>query len=409
MTRDSSTDGTTARGGRTTADRAVGGSQTRRSFLRATGVGAATVSFGVGSAVGQEEETESPEEEPTEEDSTEDDPTEVTFALEGLPALEEGYYEGWAIYGEEKVSTGVFAAAEEELSFAIDADLSMTERVAITIEPDDEMGGEPSGIVVLAGEVEDGSAELSFPTAFEDVAGSYILATPTAPLVGGESGVWFLEPGEETSASLSLPELTGGWIYEGWVVHEGVPISTGRFSDPAGADGSGIHEGRGDGPPFPGEDLITNEPDDDLLFPSDLTDGETAIAITVEPALDGTDPTGPAPYPIKPLEGAVPADAEPMTSYELEATGMALPSGTATIESGEMDDGVPIGEYTARDGDGDGLHEDVNGNGRLDSDDVVVFFDLFEDDAIQAHADAFDFSESEDVGFDDVVALYLEM
>ncbi|GAB3024594.1 serpin family protein [Natronobiforma cellulositropha] len=76
-------------------------------------------------------------------------------------------------------------------------------------------------------------------------------------------------------------------------------------------------------------------------------------------------------------------------------------------DAGESeDDGIEVGEYTARDVDGDGLYRDLNGNGRLDSDDVVVFFEHLDEPAVQGNVDAFDFSGSGSVGFGDVVALF---
>ena len=56
--------------------------------------------------------------------------------------------------------------------------------------------------------------------------------------------------------------------------------------------------------------------------------------------------------------------------------------------------------------DGDGRYEDVNGNGRLDYDDVVTLFDEFESDPIRTHPDAYDFNENDRLDYGDVVALY---
>ncbi|WP_029601464.1 alkaline phosphatase PhoX [Natronobacterium lacisalsi] len=61
------------------------------------------------------------------------------------------------------------------------------------------------------------------------------------------------------------------------------------------------------------------------------------------------------------------------------------------------------------DPDGDGRFEDVNGNGRLDYDDVVVLFEHLEDDAVQLNDEAFDFNENGRIDYDDVVALYDEL
>jgi secreted PhoX family phosphatase len=57
------------------------------------------------------------------------------------------------------------------------------------------------------------------------------------------------------------------------------------------------------------------------------------------------------------------------------------------------------------DPDGDGRYEDVNGNGRLDYDDVVTLFENLEEDSVQLNADAFDFNENGRIDYADVVAL----
>jgi PKD repeat protein len=57
--------------------------------------------------------------------------------------------------------------------------------------------------------------------------------------------------------------------------------------------------------------------------------------------------------------------------------------------------------------DGDGLYEDLNGNGRLDFDDVVCLFENF--DILGAHpliAACFDFNHNGRLDFADVVALF---
>jgi secreted PhoX family phosphatase len=58
--------------------------------------------------------------------------------------------------------------------------------------------------------------------------------------------------------------------------------------------------------------------------------------------------------------------------------------------------------------DGDGRYEDVNGNGRLDYDDVVLLFEEFDSEAVRLNETAFDFNENGKLDFDDVVTLYEE-
>ncbi|GAB3040593.1 fibronectin type III domain-containing protein [Natronobiforma cellulositropha] len=82
---------------------------------------------------------------------------------------------------------------------------------------------------------------------------------------------------------------------------------------------------------------------------------------------------------------------------------------TVRTESDEEDaleihaDGVT---YTPADLTGDGLYEDVTGDGTLGFNDVVVFFDNLDDPVIVDNPARFDFSGTGDVGFADVIALF---
>lgn len=66
----------------------------------------------------------------------------------------------------------------------------------------------------------------------------------------------------------------------------------------------------------------------------------------------------------------------------------------------------PVGAAVTNDLDGDGLHEDLNGNGRFDSDDVVTYFTHLDDPAMTEHPDAYDVNGNSRVDFDDVVQLF---
>ncbi|GAB3040611.1 glycoside hydrolase family 5 protein [Natronobiforma cellulositropha] len=64
-------------------------------------------------------------------------------------------------------------------------------------------------------------------------------------------------------------------------------------------------------------------------------------------------------------------------------------------------DGNPAQDLT-----GDGLYEDVTGDGNLGFNDVVTFFEEHDGDVVQNNVEYFDFSGSGSVGFNDVVALF---
>ena len=127
-------------------------------------------------------------------------------------------------------------------------------------------------------------------------------------------------------AGLDLPILPDGWVYEGWGVTQGTPLSTGRFTDPAAADdASPFSDG---GPAFPGEDFLTDLPDG-VTPPVDLADGSSLIVVSVEPDLAGIDPTGSGPFALKPLALEVPEDHGTATFTDLGAGPQIAVTGTA--------------------------------------------------------------------------------
>ena len=74
---------------------------------------------------------------------------------------------------------------------------------------------------------------------------------------------------------------------------------------------------------------------------------------------------------------------------------------------------VPFPGYTLppTDPDGDNLYEDINGNGRLDFDDVVAFYQNMA--WIEANTEVgiapYDYNHNGRIDYDDVVVLYYEV
>jgi hypothetical protein len=68
-----------------------------------------------------------------------------------------------------------------------------------------------------------------------------------------------------------------------------------------------------------------------LTFPIDLSDGESLAVISVEPDLNGADPTGDAPFVVKPLVGNIPLGAQDHVNYQMGQNLASVPSGTVTI------------------------------------------------------------------------------
>ncbi len=282
------------------------------------------------------EDGDAMEEDAMEEDAMEEDAMEDGDAMsEGRPIIELSFegveplgddfeYELWTIVDGAPVSGGIFDVdADGEIVISSDQDYLYghdgATDVVISIEPAVDPDPAPAAPKPLGGVIaDDGSFALdtthpaTFGTDFSEASGQYILGTPSdGPDTNELSGLWFLQVTDDgPAASLDLPELPEGWVYEGWAVIDGVPVSTGTFTDGAAADNFDGFTGEGNVPAYPGEDFLVNAPEG-LEFPTDLSGG--LAVISVEPADDNS----PAPFALKPLVGEIPADAEPFTNYEL--------------------------------------------------------------------------------------------
>ena len=248
----------------------------------------------------------------------------LSLSFAGLEDLGSDYrYEGWIIVNGAPISTGIFSVnafgQPSSSYFSLDQqDLDDAVAFVLTIEPYPDSDPAPSDVHILAGEFSNQVAELSIEhpaaigTDFGEAVGNFILATPTnGPDSDENSGVWFLQfSGGGPVAGLSLPALPAGWIYEGWSVIDGIPVTTGKFSSAEGEDLAAPFSGPQPGPPFPGEDFLENAPAG-LSFPLDLSQSSTVI--TVEPVPDNS----PAPFLLKPLRRNVPRNAPAHTVFSL--------------------------------------------------------------------------------------------
>lgn len=248
----------------------------------------------------------------------------LSLNISGLEDLGPNFrYEGWIIVDGQPVSAGLFDVdANGNLSansFDLNQeDLNKATTYVLTIEPSPDPDPAPSSVHILAGDFNNANASLStahgaaIGTDFTMATGNYILATPTdgGSMTDENSGLWWLDPAAGPGPGLSLPTLADGWIYEGWVVLNGQPLSTGTFLDASGTDGAAPYSGTMAGPPFPGEDFLLNAPNG-LSFPTDLS--EAMVVISVEPVPDNSS----APFLLKPLAGQVPANALDHTLYSM--------------------------------------------------------------------------------------------
>ena len=194
---------------------------------------------------------------------------------------------------------------------------------------------QPFAISFLQGAFQQDRAFLAFDAFTNDsFSGRYMLGTPTDgnDSLNERSGVWFGSLTQGTT-SLSLPALKSGWTYEGWAIVNGQSLTTGRFRTPSGRDSfNGFSDRQTPSPAIPGEDLLRDPPVEvfpGLSFPVDLA-GDV-VRISLEPDLDGQDPTGQSPFGIRVLEADIPNRADPRTLYDLQSFGDQLPKATVVL------------------------------------------------------------------------------
>ena len=262
----------------------------------------------------------------------------LNLNITGLEDLGDDFkYEGWIIVDGSPVTTGVFTVDAEgnlsETSFTVnEEDLEAATSFVLSIEPAVDTDPAPADTKLLIGDFSDDTATVSsigIVADFSASKGSYILATPTDTDDTNEfSGVWFLDNSNEPSvAGLDLPELSAGWVYEGWVVLNGTPVSTGTFTSVDEADDNAAtspYKGMdNDGPGYPGEDYVIGSAAG-IDFPTDLT--ESTIVISVEPSPDNNA----APFALKPLAGDVPAGIMAHSVQTLGTGPVVSISGTVT-------------------------------------------------------------------------------
>ena len=263
----------------------------------------------------------------------------ITLDISGLENLGNDYvYEGWLIVNGTPVSTGTFmvddAGMLSQKTFEVSSsDVEMASTFVLSIEPANDPDPAPAATKILAGDFNGNSAMVTTGLVgdFSNASGKYILATPTN---GGEtdenSGIWFLDLSTGSPmAGLNLPELPEGWKYEGWVVIDGQPVTTGTFTNTRATDDADPYSGdmalpdvNGADGFFPGEDFLLNAPSG-LSFPTDIRGGMAVIS--VEPYPDNS----PAPFTLKPLVHPIAASAMDHETYDM-GQNLDFPMGTVT-------------------------------------------------------------------------------
>lgn len=271
--------------------------------------------------------------------------TALNLTVNGLEDLgSTAQYEGWIIVDGAPISTGTFTVnangTPSTTSFSANAtDVAAATKFVLTIEPIPDPDPAPADAKLLAGDFGGTSATLSTGVApalgdFSTSAGTLFLRTPTDETPGTANngndiyGVWFGTPGMPPTPNFTLPTLPAGWAYEGWVIGETGPISTGTFSNTVDLPRDSGNPFSGTafnvGPPVPGEDFFNAAPTGET-FPLDIR-GRTVV-ISVEPVPDNS----PAPFLLKPLVANLAADAATApTSHTFSQNLGSIPTGTVT-------------------------------------------------------------------------------
>ena len=303
-------------------------------------------------------------------DMTEPENPSLSVVLNNLDPLVEGTYEGWVIDAAgQPNSTGTFTlSANGQHTFT--SPIPDPTMFVLTVEPPNDSDPAPSDQKILGGPFVSGTATLTalgFVSAdasadFNTSPGTHVLLTPTtATADDDDGGIWLLQPpdpGGSPTATVTLPVLASGWVYEGWVVYGPgtameTPVSYGKFTPLADGTVSGRDSDAGGplsgapgnltaGPPFPGGDFVAlngNTVPSGLEVPFDFN-GEDAVdgdsnwmhVISIEPAFDqGEASLNAVPFLLKPF-GDPFGDGGPTDARTIN-TLRPLPTGTATIGS----------------------------------------------------------------------------
>ncbi|MEY8847261.1 hypothetical protein AB9K26_00475 [Psychroserpens sp. XS_ASV72] len=255
----------------------------------------------------------------------------LTLNLSGLEALGSDFvYEGWIIVDGSPVSTGTFSSVNFPQDFSVNrAQLNNASMFVLSIEPAVDPDPAPADTKVLAGSFSGDTAavDASIVGDFSNAAGGFFLRTPTDEMGmnngNDQYGVWFGTPGMPPVPNFVLPTLPEGWTYEGWVVGDSGPLTTGTFNVFDMADTSApFSETMQPGPPVPGEDFFLNAPAGET-FPLDIRN--RTVVISVEPVPDNS----PMPFAIKPLVGTAGTETAP-TMHSFMPNLSSLPSGSVS-------------------------------------------------------------------------------
>ncbi|GAB3023465.1 endo-1,4-beta-xylanase [Natronobiforma cellulositropha] len=146
---------------------------------------------------------------------------------------------------------------------------------------------------------------------------------------------------------------------------------------------------------------IFHEADGERVFDV-LVDGATAIS-----DLDIHAEVGHDTALVRTVEDVSVADEPLAVSFDAVVDNAKVSAITIVPAStDEESERIELNGYHSQDTTGDGLYNDITGDGRTSFQDVVTFFEHLESETVQSNVEAFDFTGDGQVGFADLIALF---
>lgn len=269
---------------------------------------------------------------------------ELDLQLKGISANKGDHYEVWSKApngGEQPVGyfrvldggSLVTLAGDPLDAIALKDIPTAGSELIITLEEGESSVNKRSERVILRGVFKTIEAELNSP--YSNLSGEQfaILTNSNKKLIKLADGVWFAKDATSIVPGLSLPTLSGGMIYAGWVVTDkNGTYLLGTFSDPGKPDGQSTYGAKKVGWNIPGEDFVTNAPKG-IKFPLPLNDGKTNLIVSVEPDYRVSNKSFASEGPsFKVLLTRIPYRQASFTAFKLDTPPKdAIPSGKATI------------------------------------------------------------------------------
>jgi hypothetical protein len=214
----------------------------------------------------------------------------------------------------------------------IGVDFALISRIEISIEnpdsiEDDEKAiylvGDVTGSSSIGNATLHGDDPLALGTGFNSITGLATLATSTKTPTRYKSEVYLMDAtsSTETKPGLSdpLPFLPGTWRYGVWTIDSAAttPISFLGYVDAIDSKDS---KSAKDNFNYPGG----VSPFDAAINLYDLTNGKSAVLLTLEPAVHSTDPVIPFSAPV--LFGLVPLDQQAFQPFSLQNVASGFPT-----------------------------------------------------------------------------------